>query len=105
MQVFTADSVVQMMSSEGIASRPYREQNPIFITKMLTSTLLCSLFDFGCIPGRSNDEFLDSPEVHHRRMWHVCRDLEYVTESYTSVVKILAGERDVGAVCNPVIYY
>ena len=98
-QVFTADSVVQMMSSEGAANRPFREPHPISITKMLTSTLLSSLYGFGCVPGRANDDFLDTPAVHHRRMWHVCRDLEYVTESYGSVVAVLAGERDRGAVC------
>eukprot|EP01041_Mallomonas_annulata_P000556 gene556-1070_t len=96
-QVFTADSVVQMMSSEGVQSRPFPEHNPVYITKMLTSTLLASLYDFGCVPNRTSDEFLDSPAVHHRRMWHVCRDLEYVTESYPNVVRVLAGEKDPGA--------
>lgn len=96
-QVFTADSVVRMMSSNGISTRPFAEQEPIFITKMLTTTILASLYDFGCVPGRADDSFLTLPAVNHRRMWHVCRDLEYVTESFANVVRTLSGQIDPGA--------
>ena len=103
MQVYTSDSVVDLLSSD--STGPVCEQltalgaqNPIHITRVLTSSLLRALADIGCVRARVNDHFLRHSALVHRRLWHVFKDLEYVTESFVCAVRVLAGRRDPKAV-------
>eukprot|EP01042_Synura_sphagnicola_P002728 gene2728-3321_t len=97
--VYTSDSVVDLLSSD--TTGPVCEQltalgaqNPIHITRVLTSSLLRALADIGCVRARVNDHFLRHSALVHRRLWHVFKDLEYVTESFVCAVRVLAGRRD-----------
>lgn len=86
-QVFTSDSVVKMMSAEGIDTRPVpvnydtsdRENcHFITITSTLTSTILAAFHNLDCDFNRENDDFLQDFAMKNRRVVHACRDLEYV---------------------------
>jgi hypothetical protein len=107
-QVYTADSVVTMMSSDGVAMRPLPEgwidglsntsTRPTFIGEMLTSTLLAVLSDCGLTEDRPSDDFVSHHTVRTRRYSHLCRDIEYVTDNCAAALRILSGERDPGMV-------
>lgn len=63
-QVYTADSIVNCMSSEGVNSRLLPEfdkpmhVSSVYIAKMMTSTVKFILKDMGCHRSRINDDFL-----------------------------------------------
>jgi hypothetical protein len=105
-QLYTADSVVTMMSSDGVAMRPLPEgegwgesgSEPVFITKMLTSTLLAILSDTGLVADRANDDFVSHHTVRTRRYSHLCRDIEYIADNCAGALRLLSGDRDPGTV-------
>ena len=110
-QVYTANSVVTMMSSDGVATRPLTEREeawggppvisnfvpsprqsppfPTHITHLLASTLLHVLLDTSDVTDHS---------VRTRRYNHLCRDIEYCTENVDATLRVLSGERDPGMV-------
>ena len=63
-QVYTADSIVNYMSSDGVSSRLLPEFNKsmhvssVYVTRMMTSTVKFLLKDIGCHRSRVSDEFL-----------------------------------------------
>lgn len=118
-QVFTADSVVRMMSSDGVDTRPFQmgstsvesssgnseekmdrkvvtataeaQQDRICIAPILASSLLAAVKQAGLTKEsiyieRSNgrytalgkDVFLEHFVIKNKRIWHLCRDIEYV---------------------------
>ena len=123
-QVFTADSVVRMMSSDGVDTRPFRPHvtadekpdgalmdhmavstndinvdsappfstNYISIAPTLVGAMLTSLKYAGLTKESINyinpskqrlalsgkDSFLDSFVIKNKRIWHNCRDIEYI---------------------------
>ena len=84
-QVFTSDSVVKTMSAEGVDSRPVSispctdGRKPITIISTLTSSLLVAFQNMNVDACRQNDDFLQDFIIKNRRMFHICRDLEYIT--------------------------
>ncbi len=97
-QVYTANRVVTMMSSDGLAMRPLSEpaDNPVFISRMLAQTLYYTLLDMGCLPDRQNDDFLKHHSLRSHRHQQLLRDFEYVTENVLGSLQLLCGARDVG---------
>jgi hypothetical protein len=86
-QVFTSDSVVRMMSSEGVDTRPLpvpynsddrTNRHIITVTSTITSCILAAFRNLDCDYNRDNDDFMQDFIMKNRRIVHMCRDLEYV---------------------------
>ena len=107
-QIYTANRVVTMMSSEGLKLRPLYEprENPVYITKMLAQTLYYTLIDIGAeisLPLSSTSttqpqhpKFLKHHSLVSHRHQQLFRDFEYVTENVLGNLNFLCGIRDKG---------
>jgi len=97
-QVYTANKVVTMMSSNGLTMRPLREptDNPVLISRMLAQTLYYTLLDIECLPDRQNDTFLLHHSLQSNRHQQLFRDFEYVTENVLGSLQLMCGTRDIG---------
>ncbi len=103
-QVYTANSVVALMSSDGVRNRLLPEfGRPIMITKMLMSTFIAVLRDVGCRPelgaaAANADDFLTHHSIRTHRISQICRDMEYVTSDSFFCARLLRGDVDFGVV-------
>lgn len=110
-QVYTANSVVSMMSSDGIAARLRllpEGPRPLMITTLLAATLQTVLLDAGCLPcgspacatnSNANEvAFLTHHSIHTHRLSHLCRDLEYLTADSGFCTRLLCEDVDPGMV-------
>ena len=99
-QVYTANRVVTMMSSDGLDMRPLTEpaDNYVQIVRMLAQTLYYTLLDMKCLPNRLNDNFLLHHSLRSHRHQQLFRDFEYVTENVVGNLNLLRGTRDIGAI-------
>lgn len=98
-QVYTANSVVDLMSSDGASLRPFVEPTtvPMHISQMLMTTLRACLASLGCGATGSESEvrdFLTKPALRNHRLTHLIRDLGYVFGNSDGAVRMLAGLRD-----------
>jgi E3 ubiquitin-protein ligase UBR2 len=108
-QIYTSNSMVFQMSTDGKSKRVL-ENNYASpgISKMLSSTILLTLQDFGCKTDRVTDNFMENRTYNffNKRLAPICRDLEYTTEDNIGTLRLLTGERDSGfiedwlIVCN-----
>jgi hypothetical protein len=109
-QVYTANSVVSMMSSDGAgtALRLLPEgDRPVMITSLLAATLQMILLDTGCAPVDSlpttllaNTTFLTHHSIRTHRLAHLCRDLEYLTADYSFCTRLISEDVDAGMVSS-----
>ena len=101
-QIYTADSLVTMMSSEGVSSRIAQETEfPVHITKMLSRALLLALlYSRHRASGSPRYNLALSNVIYHKRLDPASQDLEYVTESSSVALKLLQGTRDPGFIQN-----
>lgn len=117
-QVYTADSVVDVMSSLSTDKRYFNENeaghSPVHITSLLIQSLIACFVDLKCAPRSlqfsqgvcfSNEllcdhqnKFLEHHSIMNRRFWKLIRCIEYVTTTSTIAVQTLAGERDPSSV-------
>jgi len=113
-QVYTANSVVSMMCSEGAVPgaglRILPEDRPVMITSLLTATLQTVLIDVGCPPtvrdaatlaglsDANRTKFLSEHPVRTHKLSHLCRDLEYLSADYGFCARLLSGDVDPGMV-------
>jgi hypothetical protein len=114
-QVYTANSVVSMMCSEGAVQgaglRILPEgDRPVMITSLLTATLQAVLIDVGCPPtlrassrpSAASDahrtKFLSEHAIRTHKLSHLCRDLEYLSADYGFCTRLLSGDVDPGMV-------
>lgn len=100
-QLFTANSIVNLMSSDGTRSRLLMERNPVQIGKMLISTILLMLRDVGCTLFSSNEPFLAHRCVETHRLNHILHDVEYITRNPIYCCRLLSGDVDPGMVALP----
>lgn len=113
-QVYTANSVVSMMSSDGVGNsslRLLREgPRPLMIMTLLAATLQTVLLDTGCLPCGpisaaagtvvpNNSAFLLHHSIRTHRLSHLCRDIEYLTADYGFCTRLLCEDVDPGMVC------
>jgi ATP-dependent Clp protease adapter protein ClpS len=108
-QVYTANSVVAMVSSDGAGS-PLRllpeGDRPLMATPLLAATLQTVLLDTGCLSVSASASatvdqcaaFLAHHAVRTHRLSHVCRDFEYLAADYGFCTRLLAEDVDKGAV-------
>lgn len=103
-QLYTANSIVALMSNEAVASRPLTEHSPILIARMLTSTLLVLMHASGCEASesvttvKSNTAFLSHHSIRTRRIANLCRDVEYITTNTMYSCRLLCEEVEAGVV-------
>ena len=111
-QVYTANSVVSMMSSDGAGTslRLLPEgDRPVMITPLLAATLQTVLLDTGCLPPRTppsntttgvgaDARFLAHHSIRTHRLSHLMRDLEYLTADNTFCTRLIAEDVDMGMV-------
>jgi hypothetical protein len=97
-QVYTANSIVRMLSSAGIASRVLPESCPVHVSRMLVDCLRSCLYFLGATVKHVSSTFLDNPAIVKNRFNHLFRDLDYVFENPLQAVHVLRGERDPGTV-------
>lgn len=114
-QVYTANSVVTMLSSDGAtgttgttvtALRLLREEggHPLMVTPLLAATLQAVLLDAGCLPVRASPTatvaaraaFLEHHAIRTHRLSHMCRDLEYLCADASFCVRLLCEDVDKG---------
>jgi hypothetical protein len=107
-QVYTANRIVTMMSSDGYieGQRPMPEpvKGHVCIARMLAHTIYTTLLHIGCdseINSRwplspERDNFLKAHALTKHRHQQIFRDFEYVTENIVGNLNLLAGERDPG---------
>ena len=117
-QVYTANRIVTMMSSdgyqEGLRPLPEPEHGHVCIAKMLAHTIYTTMLHIGCNledtsvwpPAADRDQFLKAHALGTQRHQQVFRDFEYVTENIVGNLNLLTGDRDQGllwiwmAVCS-----
>jgi len=46
-----------------------------------------------CLPAAPDDEFLDSRSTRHKRLPHICRDLQYIVETPGTGVRLLSQQQ------------
>jgi hypothetical protein len=97
-QVYTANSIVALMSSDCLNLRFFKEKKNIMVAKMLTSTLLVVLKDVRNASMSTNTRLLQHFVISKNRLNHICRDLEYICSDPTYAVRLLANEVDFGMV-------
>eukprot|EP01038_Epipyxis_sp_PR26KG_P010895 gene10895-14625_t len=99
-QVYTANSVVALMSSDGVNSRYLAESKHIMITKMLMSTFIAILRLVNCETTDNSGSmlFLQHPTIRTNRLFHLCRDLEYVTNDANFALRLIASDVDRGTI-------
>jgi hypothetical protein len=98
-QVFTANSIVDSLSSDGFDTRVFPEPEPkSCLTSVLIKTLRNSLAHTGCYEvGAIHKMFLLHPAFKNSfssRLSHLFRDIDYVLKSPIACSRILAGLRD-----------
>ncbi len=116
-QVYTANSVVTMMSSDGVGTVQRRlpeGPRPAVITSLLAATLMAVLLDTGCEPvrrsvtatgdGASNGAFLMHHSIRTQRLSHLCRDLEYLSADFGFCTRLLCEDVDRGMVIKILLY-
>ena len=99
-QLFTANSIVDCLSSDGFESRLFHDTNPerpclttIFMRLLLTG--LSHIGSYGV--NKSHKDFLKHAVLTNSsepRMAHLFRDIDYVMKSPITCSRILAGLRD-----------
>ena len=100
-QLYTANSIITLMSSDGIDSRPLEEKTPIQIAKMMTSTILAVLHEVGCVDNHTypkDSTFLNHHSIRTSRISHICRDMEYLSYNVLHCSRMLCDEVDPGVV-------
>eukprot|EP00605_Chrysophyceae_sp_TOSAG23-4_P002056 GSChrysophyteH1.ASY1.ANO1.2277.1 assembled CDS len=101
-QVYTANRVVTMMSSDGVDMRPLPEpKDPVKITLLLAQTLYYAIQDMGCPmldDSSSHGAFLKHHGLRSHRHQQLFRDIEYVTENVVGNLNLICGTRDVGTI-------
>ncbi len=104
-QIYTADSAVDVMSSAGVANRHFDEgvategggAGPAHITSLLACTVLASLLDMRHT-SPSTLAFLEHSGFRNRRLWKIFHCLEYVLGNPVAAALTLGGRRDPNAV-------
>lgn len=104
-QVYTANSIVALMASDGVRNRLLPEGGrPIMITKMFMSTFIAVLRDVGCkfqiqsVLTDAETSFLSHHSIRTHRISQICRDMEYVTSDSYFCARLLRGDVDYGMV-------
>jgi hypothetical protein len=102
-QVYTANSIVRMLSSDGVNSRILQQNNtalfpPVHISRVIVDTLRTCLYHCGAGMHQVSTGFLTHSAVEKNRLSHVFRDLDYIFENPISAVHVLRGARDPGTV-------
>lgn len=107
-QLYTANSIITLMSSDGVDSRPLDEKTPVQIAKMMTSTVLVILHEAGCTEEHcypKNNTFLNHHSIRTSRISHICRDMEYLSYNVQHCIRMLCDEVDPGVVrYSPTIF-
>lgn len=109
-QVYTANSVISMMSSDRLGRLLSEGPHPAMITSLLSATLLAVLLDMGCEPVRRglpasaadaaspSGAFLLHHSIRTQRLSHLCRDLEYLSADFGFCTRLLCEDVDRGMV-------
>lgn len=100
-QLYTANSIVALMSTDGMHSRLLVESKPVKIAKMLTSTMLMILRDIGCRANQSVEDgsaFIAHHSIKTNRLTHLCHDIDYVTGDNVFASRLLCDDVDAGMV-------
>lgn len=113
-QVYTANSVVTMMSSDGAqpgaALRLLPEgQRPLMALPLLAATLQTALLETGCLTvsasatatAAQRAAFLTNHTIRTHRLSHLCRDVEYLSADPGFCTRLLAEDVDKGLVSSP----
>jgi hypothetical protein len=99
-QVFTANSIVDCLSTDGYTLRPFTEMEPRPVsTNIFMNVLKYSLSHMGCQGVRCiHNLFLSHPNLTHQRLSNLFRDIDYILKSPIACARILAERRDPGMV-------
>jgi len=101
-QMYTADSVVETMSSHGAVQRHFPEHGaPAHITSVLVRTLVAALIDMKYLAKTSKSNaagltmtLLENHVLTNRKLWKLFRCIEYVTTNPVFAAQVLGGQRD-----------
>jgi hypothetical protein len=106
-QVYTANSVVELMSTIGNSKRLLLEWNEeafgnnnqpqrrLMITNAIASTMYTILKDLGC---PNNPDFLNHHSIRTHRLSAICRDFEYICTDPYFCIEMLRGKVNPGTV-------
>jgi hypothetical protein len=107
-QLYTAQSVVNLMSSSGSSGRilPEGNQRHLTITTMLGNTMYAMLADLGKvdmkttkqISSKREQDFLNHHSMRTNRISLICRDFDYLTSNSLFATRMLLDEINPGTV-------
>lgn len=98
-QVYTANSIVRMLSSDGVGSRLLQENGPpVHISRVIVDCLRTCLAACGATLSNISTGFLTNSAIEKNRLSHLFRDVNYIFENPVAAVHVLRGERDPGTV-------
>ena len=89
-QVLSARSMADLMSSEGLPRRPFPEQSPVCLLPLL---LRCMRGVLAFCGSQNADAFLEHSALSRLRLSHPCRDANYLLRN-PSTLDMLLGQRD-----------
>jgi hypothetical protein len=102
-QVYTANSIISLMSSEGKSLRLFNEKYPVKIAALFVATVLNHLREIG-FSECPTDETLILKRNHYsiakNRVFNLFRDLEYITSDCFFCLKLICETVDKGMVFN-----